>query len=283
MSGRPAHRVDPEHPSPRWTPRLGDLALDSATGNVGVVVDIPGDGGFAYHLRPPGGGGEWTASADGSTLRPVADAADAKPPMVVAADIFGVLVGLDTGSWRAQLARIGGLTENEFMERWRDSGLGEAWDTGALTLEGFAADLRGLLKVQDLTPEAVAALWSSAVGGVDPVLGPIAAWLSRERRLILASNHNPVHWPIVQRLLAEVGISPDTPAALSHQIGASKPSPAFYIALAKFTQGQDVVFIDDRISNVEAAAVCGITAYHHTDPAVTAAMLTELLDLAEPA
>lgn len=77
MSGRPAHRIDQGlPPARRWTPRLGDLALDSATDSVGVVVDIPTDGGFAYHLRPPGGGGEWTAPADGSTLLPVEDSGE---------------------------------------------------------------------------------------------------------------------------------------------------------------------------------------------------------------
>lgn len=217
------------------------------------------------------------------TAPPGADrAADAERPTVVAADIFGVLVGLDTASWRAELARIAGLTETGFMERWLTSGLGEAWDTGALALEDFAANLRDLVEAPGLTPEAVSALWVDAVGTVDPVLGPIAARLSQQRRLILASNHNPVHWPVVHQLLVKAGISPDAPAVLSHQIGAAKPNRAFYAALTERAAGLDVVFVDDRMTNVEAATACGINAFHHTDPALTAAMLTELLDLTEP-
>ncbi|MER6527646.1 hypothetical protein [Streptomyces sp. NPDC001508] len=54
-------------------PRLGDLALDLAEGGqIGVVVALPGDNARSYHLRLPGGGGDWRARADGSTLRPVA-------------------------------------------------------------------------------------------------------------------------------------------------------------------------------------------------------------------
>lgn len=54
-------------------PRLGDLATDSARdGRVGVVVALPGEGSATkYHLRPPGGGPQWCAPADGTTLRPV--------------------------------------------------------------------------------------------------------------------------------------------------------------------------------------------------------------------
>lgn len=36
------------------------------------MVALPGEGAATYHLKPPGGGCEWAAPADGSTLRPVA-------------------------------------------------------------------------------------------------------------------------------------------------------------------------------------------------------------------
>jgi hypothetical protein len=53
-------------------PRLGNLARDTARGGrIGVVVALPGTGAATYHLRPPGGGDEWSAPADGTTLRPV--------------------------------------------------------------------------------------------------------------------------------------------------------------------------------------------------------------------
>ncbi|MFI0780118.1 hypothetical protein [Streptomyces sp. NPDC021212] len=35
------------------------------------MVALPGEGAATYHLKPPGGGCEWAAPADGSTLRPV--------------------------------------------------------------------------------------------------------------------------------------------------------------------------------------------------------------------
>ncbi|PJM98197.1 hypothetical protein CG740_37045 [Streptomyces sp. CB01201] len=38
---------------------------------MGVVIALPGADAATYHLRPPGGGEEWTAPADGTTLRPV--------------------------------------------------------------------------------------------------------------------------------------------------------------------------------------------------------------------
>ncbi|WP_405820751.1 hypothetical protein OG241_33770 [Streptomyces sp. NBC_01390] len=63
---------DNELGSEPFRPRLGDLARDIAReGQIGVVVALPGEGRRTYHLRPPGGGTEWSAAADGTTLAPV--------------------------------------------------------------------------------------------------------------------------------------------------------------------------------------------------------------------
>lgn len=58
--------------APPFLPRLGDLAHDTSRGGrVGVVVTLPGQETTTYHLRSPSGGNEWSAPADGRTLRPV--------------------------------------------------------------------------------------------------------------------------------------------------------------------------------------------------------------------
>ncbi|MET9611779.1 hypothetical protein [Kitasatospora indigofera] len=74
MSGRSTTHAGAHDPVPTWTPRLGDLAYDSATDQVGVVVDTPGAEVQEYRLRPESGGAEceWAAAADGSTLTPAA-------------------------------------------------------------------------------------------------------------------------------------------------------------------------------------------------------------------
>jgi hypothetical protein len=62
---------------PRCWPQLGDLAIDTAHGSsTGVIVGVPGEEGsrwLTFHLQPPGGGEEWSAPADASTLRRVPD------------------------------------------------------------------------------------------------------------------------------------------------------------------------------------------------------------------
>ncbi|GAA2110862.1 hypothetical protein GCM10009759_52510 [Kitasatospora saccharophila] len=78
MSGRHTTRRDANGPAPPWIPRLGDLAYDTAARAVGVIVDVPGEGTYAYHLSPPAGGEEWTAARDAATLSP-SDTTAARP------------------------------------------------------------------------------------------------------------------------------------------------------------------------------------------------------------
>jgi hypothetical protein len=72
----------PGTPRPRCWPQLGDLAIDTAHGDsTGVIVGVPGEEGslwLTFHLQPPGGGEEWSAPADASTLQGIPDT-DALP------------------------------------------------------------------------------------------------------------------------------------------------------------------------------------------------------------
>ncbi|TGB15550.1 hypothetical protein E2651_02355 [Streptomyces sp. MZ04] len=38
---------------------------------MGVIIALPGEGTPSYRLRPVGGGDEWSAAADGTSLSPV--------------------------------------------------------------------------------------------------------------------------------------------------------------------------------------------------------------------
>ncbi|MFS8359076.1 hypothetical protein ACLVWO_05860 [Streptomyces sp. CWNU-52H] len=65
-----------------FRPCLGDLALDLAKeGKIGVVVALPSDDSASYQLRPPGGGADWRARSDGTTLRSVPVPATHVTPM----------------------------------------------------------------------------------------------------------------------------------------------------------------------------------------------------------
>ncbi|KPI15733.1 hypothetical protein OV450_8206 [Actinobacteria bacterium OV450] len=59
------------HAAGDWRPQRGDLATDTILGRTGVVVSLPEDTGTrVYHLRPEGGGPDWTAHRASLTPTP---------------------------------------------------------------------------------------------------------------------------------------------------------------------------------------------------------------------
>lgn len=69
------------------------------------------------------------------------------------------------------------------------------------------------------------------------------------------------------------------PILYSHEIGVGKPDPrAFHIALSRLDAvPPEVIFVDDHLPTVKAAAALGIRAILHTDNAATIAAVTTLL------
>lgn len=170
---------------------------------------------------------------------------------VVAFDLGGVVVDVD----KAVLVELG---PNDAVARavFHD-GIHDRLTVGALDADVFidaAANALGLERAR------VRRTWASmvrfSVGGLELVAqcasrGPVAIW----------SNTDPIHWSVLGPSLVPLSID----VAPSFEIGAMKPHPAYFAGviarLSAFGVGAgDIVFVDDRVENVEAACACGIDA-----------------------
>ncbi|MDF4254515.1 hypothetical protein [Streptomyces sp. WMMB303] len=77
MSGERSNnpQAGPAAGTHRWEPKRGELAYDTRSDRLGVVVAVPKDTGTRlYHLSPEGGGETWTARSE--ALRPHPGAAE---------------------------------------------------------------------------------------------------------------------------------------------------------------------------------------------------------------
>jgi FMN phosphatase YigB (HAD superfamily) len=85
--------------------------------------------------------------------------------------------------------------------------------------------------------------------------------------LLMASNTDAIHWPLVRRRLAAVGIK--APAVLSFQLGLAKPAVDFFEAImSRYVNFPGPVgYIDDQVINVKAALEVGLRATIHTTAA----------------
>lgn len=190
---------------------------------------------------------------------------DARRAGVVALDVGGVLLAIEPKATPRLLARWTGGETREVARALDESGLYHRHGLGKLTGREMCDAVRELLDAPGLSDAQVRAAWSASLGEVDPLIGPIAASLSHQGRLVLASNTNEWHWREVRIRLAAAGLRADTPVVLSHELGLLKPDPAFYAALRALAPVISV-FVDDLAENVTAARACGIPAHHHDDP-----------------
>jgi HAD superfamily hydrolase (TIGR01509 family) len=197
-------------------------------------------------------------------------------------DVGGVLLDTDDGAFVRELARLAGRPAGDVALAVDKSGVYDQRDAGHLSLPEITRELREVLKVPELTEAGVAGAWNAVLGEPDPVLAPLAARLSRNGKLILATNTNDVHWPVVLDRLEAAGISRAVPAMPSFVYRVAKPDPRYYARLVELflEPGVTALFVDDKPDNVQAARDAGLLGFLHQDTESTAAAIRQALKLA---
>jgi FMN phosphatase YigB (HAD superfamily) len=193
---------------------------------------------------------------------------------VLVMDIGDVIVQTSIGAQYRELARRIGGEARGVAELVNASGLPARLERGLISETRFTETLAELLGDPTLTLADVRECWKAELVGVDPVVAPVAARWAGQHRLILASNTNCLHWPVLLHLLEDAGIR--APAYLSFEIGATKPDPRFFARIVDEIPSV-AVYVDDRPEHVAAAIESGLTGWLHRDPVTTAAHLTAVL------
>ncbi len=168
----------------------------------------------------------------------------------------------------------------------RLSGLG--YEVGEISTEGFLghlnAELRAIaaaesIKFDDITIEEFHALWNHNFSENEE-MSELLQSLRGKRPLALLSNTNESHFESLEskfKVTRHFGL-----VFLSYLIGFQKPDLRIYQHVIK-TAGrrpEEIVFVDDRSENIEAARSLGIIAIQFENPTQlkTELRLLNLLD-----
>jgi HAD superfamily hydrolase (TIGR01509 family) len=182
----------------------------------------------------------------------MASAVRRSSPTFVAFDLGGVLVDVDTTILARRLARPMADIEQAFFGNGRH----DALSTGDLDDEEFVAAAAAVLGVDT---SAARSAWAhvvqvrpGAADIVDRVAVDVIAW----------SNTDAVHVSQMAPSLPERLFRREA-RAFSHEIRAAKPDARFFrIALERIAAAPtDLLFVDDRPDNVEAARAVGVDAH----------------------
>ena len=173
-------------------------------------------------------------------------------------DLGGVLVALDGGPSMAKL--LGLEPKHEALHAmWIASPSVVAHETGKIEAAAFAAALVAELNLP-VTAEGFLQDFRAWPTGLLPGALQLLDELPDAYQVAALSNTSAVHW---EAILAMGLADRFEQIYLSHQIGCLKPAAeAFMVALQGMALSPpDVLFLDDRMPNIDAAAKLGMHAH----------------------
>jgi FMN phosphatase YigB (HAD superfamily) len=174
-------------------------------------------------------------------------------------DLGNVLIPFDFKLAYAQLEPMCGHPGAEISKRIRSTDLVTRFESGLVSAEQFVEEFSRLLDLNTSYDE-FCRLWSSIFLGPTLVPESMLAGLHRRYRLLLLSNTNAIHFPMVRANYPLIRHFDHY--VLSYQVRALKPSPKIYaeaVAHADCTP-EECFFTDDIGLYVEAARHAGIDA-----------------------
>lgn len=158
------------------------------------------------------------------------------------------VLGQKTGRTPVETAR---LIYQENLERW--------FEQGKIDGDQFTMGVSRVLGLE-LNPNEFHKLWADMFTENEDV-SALVRRLKPNHRLILLSNTNPWHWRYAREHFPIVSEFSDQ--VLSYEVGALKPHPAIYrAALEKAGAAHRIIFIDDIMTNVDAARLMGMRGIH---------------------
>jgi len=177
---------------------------------------------------------------------------------VILFDLGGVLIEL-AGVEKMLEWSPGIDSTEELWRRWLQSDAVRRFETGATDRGAFARDVIAEFGVPVPADEFLAAFtwWPRAVL---PGAHELLASLRDRYRLASVSNTNEIHW---ERFSAQWSLDRAFHHNFpSHLVGKLKPDDAYFahVVEAMGVSAERVLFIDDNLINVEAAARLGLHA-----------------------
>lgn len=196
-------------------------------------------------------------------------------------DVGGVLCTADDSRWPAEFsarwaARLE-MSEDEFTTRLASADLPDAGIRADVEDEFWTRYGEAVGADGDVLREMRTDFWNAYCGSPNTPILDFARSVNGQVGLAILSNSGDGARREEERRFGFSAIF--DPICYSHEIGVNKPDPrAFRAALgAMEATAEEVVFIDNRQDNVDAASVLGMRGVLHLDNASTLAELGALM------
>ena len=198
-----------------------------------------------------------------------------KRPEVVVFDLGKVLVDFDYAIAARRIAQSAAMDAANIQRVLDQSTLLFRYETGLMTREQFFNDVR---EVTGFTGslETFGSFFADVFSPIDPMIGLHAALRTSGVRTCIFSNTNDLAVDHIRRNFPFFSTFDDH--VLSYEHGSMKPEARLYEVVERVTghSTEAILYLDDRLENVEAGRARGWQTIHHQTPAASIARVQAL-------
>ena len=192
----------------------------------------------------------------------------------IAFDLGNVLVAADHFRFCRPFAALTGLTPEEVYAAVFGSDLEPGYDTGRVSSPEFYQRVMTRFGVTLPYPQ-FCDLWNDIFEPLED-MEEVVTRLADRYPLYLLSNTNPLHFQYLQERYALL-LRHFRRLILSYEVGSRKPEAGIFQALIREVgrAPSHCLFVDDKLSFVEAARTRGLVAWHFVSPQDFRGQLTQ--------
>jgi HAD superfamily hydrolase (TIGR01509 family) len=191
-------------------------------------------------------------------------------------DLGNVLIHCDMDKAARMISERSSLETSTIRERLFNAELIDAWDAGELDPEGFTAKVQQVCEWQGTLPE-LEQIWQQMLHPDPEMFTLYDELLEAGHNIYILSNANPFHTEFVLREHPQLERAHGR--VFSCECRMIKPQvEIFHHLTAQFDLDTSrSIFIDDKLSNIEAAERAGYHAIHHSAAETTRPILMDLI------
>jgi FMN phosphatase YigB (HAD superfamily) len=180
-------------------------------------------------------------------------------------DLGNVLVKVDHLRFCRRVAALAGMSPQEVYTQVFESSLEPGYDTGRITSREFFERVIAHFGVS-LDYAQFRTLWCDIFDPME-AMEALVAHLAPHFPLFLLSNTNSLHFNYIRERFRAI-LQPFQALILSYQVGSRKPEAGIYQALIQQASRppEEILFLDDKVSFVEAARRQGLVAWQFRSP-----------------
>lgn len=181
-------------------------------------------------------------------------------------DFAGVITDLTWEGAVESFSAIGLQHADKILDKYHQNGIFQALEEGRMNTEEFRTELSKMCN-RELTQEEIQKAWMGYFNGMDQRKLDFILELRKEYKVYLLSNTNPyvMKWACSPEFTKKGGLNHYFDKLyLSYETGYTKPHEGIFNFLlndAKILPNESL-FVDDGLSNIEAAQRLGMHTFH---------------------